>query len=175
MNLICDNSDLKFDSQQTTDNPNCEQLMQPLRLITAICLISLLGSEVVSQDPDELRDEANSARFGVGQKRDLNKALSLYKQAAAMGDNKSMQRIGEMYENGQGVSKSKKNAIDWYTKAAEKENGIAFWHLASLNQKSSKPENRKNSKKQFEKSFRLCKQAADAGDLRAMNYVGHMC
>ena len=57
---------------------------------------------------------------GWGVEKDLNKAFSLYKQAAENSSNRSMGLIGFMYLKGQGVEKNEKEAEKWLLKAHNK-------------------------------------------------------
>ena len=57
---------------------------------------------------------------GQGVPQDYDKAIELYKQSADGGDSLSMQRLGEIYENGSyGQEKDLEEALKWYKLAAE--------------------------------------------------------
>lgn len=47
-------------------------------------------------------------------------------------DTESLYNLGYMYEQGLGVAENHKEAIKWYTKAANKENAHAQYHLGLL-------------------------------------------
>jgi TPR repeat protein len=65
----------------------------------------------------------NLYRNGEGKKdavtKDLNKAMYYYKKASNNGFSYSMFTIGIMYEKGEGVDKSIKNAAMWFKKTYE--------------------------------------------------------
>ncbi len=69
----------------------------------------------------------NLYRNGEGKKgvvaKDLNKAMHYYKKASDNGSPYSMFTIAVMYEKGEGVDKSAKNATKWFKKTYE-HNGI---------------------------------------------------
>ncbi|MBR7182619.1 MAG: sel1 repeat family protein, partial [Alistipes sp.] len=52
---------------------------------------------------------------------DSKEKAKWYEKAAEQGYVPAMRELGECYERGMGVAKSKKNAIFWYRKGAEKD------------------------------------------------------
>ncbi len=63
---------------------------------------------------------------GRGVAADPTKAVVLYKRAALAGDTTAAMRLGELYERGEGVPKSGRQAFDWYLQAADEEPEAAF-------------------------------------------------
>jgi len=65
--------------------------------------------------------------------KDLNKAMYYYKKASDNGSSYSMFTIGTMYEKGEGVNKSLKNATKWFKKTYEhdsiKKKLLGLWDL----------------------------------------------
>jgi hypothetical protein len=59
-------------------------------------------------------------------------AARLYRQSAVLGFAGAQNNLGDLYETGQGVPKSGKAAIYWYTRAAERGEPTAYLSLASL-------------------------------------------
>jgi len=59
-------------------------------------------------------------------------ASKLYRQSAEIGFAGAQNNLGDMYENGEGVKKSDKAAIYWYTRAAERGEPTAYLSLAHL-------------------------------------------
>ena len=59
-------------------------------------------------------------------------AALLYRQSADLGFAGAQNNLGDLYEAGQGVPKSEKAAIYWYTRAAERGEPTAYLSLASL-------------------------------------------
>lgn len=68
-------------------------------------------------------------------------AALLYRQSAVLGFAGAQNNLGDLYETGQGVPKSGKAAIYWYTRAAERGEPTAYLSLASmLSQDTADPE-----------------------------------
>ena len=61
-----------------------------------------------------------------------DRAMALYRKAADGNDPWGQVNVGKMYENGQGVAKSPKQAAVWYAKAAGHGNDWAQNSLGSL-------------------------------------------
>lgn len=62
-------------------------------------------------------------------REDFLSALYYYKLAAEMGNNKALEMIACMYDNGFGVPQNDKEAIKWYLKAAERGNVVALYNI----------------------------------------------
>ncbi len=68
-------------------------------------------------------------------------AAQLYRQSAVLGFAGAQNNLGDLYEMGQGVPKSDKAAIYWFTRAAERGEPTAYLSLASLlSQDTTDPE-----------------------------------
>ncbi len=68
-------------------------------------------------------------------------AALLYRQSAVLGFAGAQNNLGDLYETGQGVPKSDKAAIYWFTRAAERGEPTAYLSLASLlSQDTTDPE-----------------------------------
>lgn len=59
-------------------------------------------------------------------------ASQLYRRSADIGFAGAQNNLGDMYENGEGIPKSEKAAIYWYTRAAERGEPTAYLSLAHL-------------------------------------------
>ena len=59
-------------------------------------------------------------------------AAKLYRQSAELGFAGAQNNLGDMYENGEGLTKSKNAAMYWYTRAAERGEPTAYLSLAHL-------------------------------------------
>lgn len=74
---------------------------------------------------------ARSYDRGIGVARDEKKALSLYQEAADLGDAASMVSLGHFYEKGcGGLEKDGKKAVEWYQKAADAGNPDGYCGIA---------------------------------------------
>ena len=67
-----------------------------------------------------------------GADRDPEEAVTLYREAAQGGYAGSQNNLGDLYETGDIVAKSKHYAIYWYTRAAERGEPTAYVSLATL-------------------------------------------
>ena len=83
---------------------------------------ALEGYERIIEEADSLRqkDLWDSYYYGVGEDRDLEDL-----KAEAQGS------IGYLYENDLGVGQDYTKALEWYTKAAERDNGIGLCYLGN--------------------------------------------
>lgn len=62
----------------------------------------------------------------------MEAAAQLYRQSAVLGFAGAQNNLGDLYETGQGVPKSNKLAVYWYTRAAERGEPTAYLSLASI-------------------------------------------
>ena len=76
---------------------------------------------VMHQDRTAMERAATSMLEGYGTRKDTKRALLLYEEAAAQGSTQACLKLGYMYENGVGVYKEIRKALDWYMKACELE------------------------------------------------------
>ncbi|KAG9294086.1 hypothetical protein G9A89_015496 [Geosiphon pyriformis] len=70
--------------------------------------------------------------FGIGTKKDFNKAFKLYHQQATQNDTFSQLQLAYLYEKGIGTKKSATLAFEWYQKAAENGNVEATFIIANF-------------------------------------------
>jgi TPR repeat protein len=62
----------------------------------------------------------------------FEKAFNCFQRAASQGNADAQGYLGEMYEKGEGVTKDKKMAVDWYIKAENNGNKSAKYALERL-------------------------------------------
>ena len=106
---------------------------------------------------DILTEAANASRKG-----EQVKALSLYEQAAQMGDKDAQLYTAQMYKSGgAAITPDSVKAADWYEKAARQGSALAMRYLGGMYEKG---EGRTQSN---EAALRWYKKAADAGNSRA--------
>ncbi len=65
-------------------------------------------------------------------KGNYKKALKLFRASAKEGDDRAQFHLGNMYDSGTGVSKSRSKALQWYTKSAKQGNPNAQYNLGIL-------------------------------------------
>ncbi len=63
-----------------------------------------------------------------------DEAVKLYQRAADLGDSRSMQDLGEMFMDGNGVGKDDEEAVKWFRKAADRGNTAAMVFLGGMYQ-----------------------------------------
>ena len=62
-------------------------------------------------------------------KKDQEKTVQRYREAAEQGDAEAQYNLGKCYDNGDGVKEDKKEAAKWYRKAAEQGDAEAQYNL----------------------------------------------
>jgi TPR repeat protein len=109
---------------------------------------------------------------------DYQAAVRNYKKAADNGNADAQYRLGLCTEQGKGITINKSQAIEWYRKAANqghveaeqelnrliKEQHIANWKKTGLE---------KFNTRSYEQALQLYKQAADAGDIESLYWIGN--
>jgi hypothetical protein len=75
--------------------------------------------------------------YGADGKSDINAALPLYQKAAELGNPAAQNRLGQMYELGEGVPRNIETAVWWYSEAAA--SGYPDARLALLRLRRSGP------------------------------------
>ncbi|UTR12097.1 sel1 repeat family protein [Evansella sp. LMS18] len=103
--------------------------------------------------------------------KDYSEALHWLKKADEQGDQYAPEFIGNMYEYGFGVPQDNYKAAEWYEKAIELDNDVAYVRLAYLYMEGDLGE------KNLQEAERLLLLAVDAGNERAvveMAYVKHL-
>ncbi len=64
-------------------------------------------------------DMACRYEYGMGVEKSIEKAISLFKEAAAQGNSEAKNKLGDLYYYGKGVEQNYDEAVKWYGKAAE--------------------------------------------------------
>jgi TPR repeat protein len=119
------------------------------------------------QFPDVARFAYQAGRIAASQK-DYLLARQLYEKAAAAGEAGSMNNLGILFLNGQGVPKDFVEAREWYEKAAAAGAAVGLANLGSLYaQGNGVPKNYAEALKWFQK-------AVAAGDPTGMNGLGYL-
>ncbi len=93
-------------------------------LLPLIALLLTLPFNTASADYD--------AGVKAYMKGNYKRALRDFKESAESGDARAQFHLGSMYDNGSGVSRSKKKAMQWYKKAAKNGNKNAQYNLGIL-------------------------------------------
>lgn len=107
----------------------------------------------------QIFNNAISYLYGTGTSHDPEKAVQLFKQAAAMGDAASLNALGNLYaKGGAGLTADINTAVDYYAKAGAAGYASAYYNLATLFK-----EGRKLSQ-DFRQSARYVKSGADLGN-----------
>lgn len=132
------------------------------RYIFALLLVSLPAT-ALGDKPQAPTAEECYVRYS---KKQFSEALSPCTQAAEAGDLKAQFTVGEMYADGDGVSKDLDVAFGWYMRAAEKgharsQQRIAVAYAFGLG----------GAKKDEAKAVEWLKRAAEGGDKRAQKQL----
>ena len=114
------------------------------------------------KSPSKFCDEGNK----LYDNKEYEKAIELYKKAAALGHIGVLNRLGWMYQNGEGVEQSDTEAVKWYRKGAEAGNAAAMNNLGAMYK------NGKGVEQSDTEAVRWYRKAAEAGDANAMNSLG---
>lgn len=96
--------------------------IKPIALLSTLLLL-------IAATPVHANYEQGIEQYMKG---NYKKALKAFTQSAKQGDARAQFHIGNMYENGFGVKKSKSKSIQWYKKAAKKGNPHAQYNLGVL-------------------------------------------
>lgn len=94
-------------------------------------------------------------------------AFKLFLDAAQKGDMRSQSFVGQMYNEGKGVTKDQKSAREWYTQAARQEYPLAQNNLAVMLSKGE------GGKKDLKEAVKWLAKAAEHGDSVAQNNLGN--
>jgi len=78
---------------------------------------AFLNEQIEQGNPQAITALANLHYLGLGVERDLNKAASLYHQAASNGYAAAQLNLGHLYKQGMGVGKNAEKAFAWYVHA----------------------------------------------------------
>lgn len=99
--------------------------------------------------------------------QDLNKAAQFFLKAANAGNMYGMHNYANCLENGWGLPKNIKVAIDWYNKAIAKGYVPSMVMLGKIYYYGDKQQ-----PKDYQKAVDLFTKAADAGDMEAVMHIG---
>ncbi len=92
---------------------------------------------------------------------DYRAAMELYKKGAARGDAFAMKRVGDLFQDGQGVKKDYAEALYWYRKAIDAGEKLAFGQIGMMYINASR------DFLNYAEGGKWLERAADAGDYRA--------
>jgi TPR repeat protein len=93
--------------------------------------------------------------------------IAMFRKEAKAGDVASMEELGNLYQNGNGVEKNYEQAVAWYRKAAEEwASSYAMTSLAYM------LENGLGTPKNHKKALAAYRKAAEWGDTTAMQVLG---
>lgn len=116
------------------------------------------------KSPSKFYDEGDK----LYDNKEYEKAIELYKKAAALGHIGVLNRLGWMYQYGEGVEQSDTEAVKWYRKGAEAGNAKAMNNLGLMYQNGSGVE------QNYNKAIELYKKSIDAGNGVAANNLGNI-
>lgn len=88
-----------------------------------------LESRSAEDDDPDVQNKIADAYYNDG---DYSKAKECYEKSAFQNNSDAQCRLGEMYENGHGVTQDNDKAVFWYEKAVEHENADARVKLGNL-------------------------------------------
>lgn len=132
-----------------------------------------LASEIDAENVELALDTVNHkgvAHFEAGiaayEANDLSLANQEFLAAAKEGHADSQFNLGVMYENGIGVAKDEKEAVDWYGKSAAQGNAAAQFNLGVLY------ENGRGTEVDFAKANEWYRKASVQGDALAVGNLG---
>lgn len=97
--------------------------------------VSASSSEVAGSNlsGEEIFSEAIKYHHGIdGVDQDLKKAISLYMQAAKLGNGKALLVLGMFYDKGKVVTKNQEEAFKYYMQAASKGISEAEFNIGSM-------------------------------------------
>ena len=121
----------------------------------------------------KIEEEKSPSKFSAeGDKlydnKEYEKAIELYKKAAALGHIGVLNRLGGMYQYGEGVEQSDTEAVKWYRKGAEAGNANAMCNLGLMY------DNGQGVEQSDTEAVKWYRKGAEAGNARAMNILGVM-
>jgi len=94
--------------------------------------------------------------------------MEWYVLAADNGSFDAQNNIGNLYENGYGVTQSYTEALEWYKKAAAQDLDLAQLNIGGLY------ENGYGVPQDYDKAFEWYQKAADQGNQEASNRIGKL-
>jgi len=131
------------------------------------------GGDKAPVKPPPVVDSAQAQKLyddGVAKHRAGSgaEAISLFQQAAGMGDPRSMLELGKMYSAGDGVGKDAAEAARWYRKAADLGNASAMVFLGALYVQGV------GVPKDLGEAAKWIRKSAEAGNSNAMDGLGQL-
>jgi len=133
--------------------------MKNLTVTLCLTIAVLLGSAGVSWSAD-FQKGLTAAQSG-----DFATALREWTPLAEQGNADAQSNLGQMYDQGLGVSQDYKTAVKWYTLAAEQGNADAQFTLGMMND---------HEEEDYKTALKWYTLAAEQGDARAQNNLGSM-
>jgi uncharacterized protein len=143
-------------------------MVRCVRIIAAVILLVVVSTFVTpcqAQSVALIKEKARRLYFGDGVQRNLPAALSLYLEAAALGDPEAQYIAGGMYFKGRGTVIDREKAFSYLYRAAKngKSSSVSQKIIAqSFLAGESVPKN-------FEEAIRWYTMAAENGDSEAKN------
>ena len=121
----------------------------------------------------KIEEEKSPSKFSAeGDKlydnKEYEKAIELYKKAAALGHIGVLNRLGGMYQYGEGVKQSNTEAVKWYRKGAEAGDANAMNNLGWMYR------NGKGVKQSDTEAVKWYRKGAEAGNDWAIFNLGYM-
>jgi TPR repeat protein len=99
--------------------------------VVAVAIVVVLAATAVELFPDGF--EQGSAAYNTG---NYVRALEKLVPLAEAGDSRAQLMLGVMYEDGNGVSRDIRQAIEWYRKAADQNNAEAQSFVGIMTRKA---------------------------------------
>ncbi len=82
---------------------------------------------------DDILEEADNYYYGLGDTiQDYEEALTLYKQAARLGSLLAYERLGFIYDVGQGVKEDENRAFQFYKEGAKRGNYYCYMEMENI-------------------------------------------
>ncbi|MGM9972296.1 MAG: SEL1-like repeat protein [Anaeroplasmataceae bacterium] len=100
---------------------------------------------------------------GIGVKKNITKAISLYEEMAEAGIKESQYNLGVIYENGEEIEHDYQKAKYWYEKSADQGYVYAQYKLGLLYEKQFQV---------FQKAIYWYEKASEQGDVEAIHSLG---
>ena len=113
--------------------------------------------DAIEETPENLYELGVAAEAA----RSYQTAIECYEKAADKNHTPSMNKLGTMYYEGNGVKQDYEKAFEWFFKAAEAGDRDAMSHIAGMYRSGQ------GTKKNFDKAIYWYKEAAKAGDMDA--------
>lgn len=121
-------------------------------------------AKTAATDADALYDKGEALR----EQEDYEGAMSAFLGASEAGNDKAMNSLGELYEEGLGTAKDYETAFSWYKKAADLGNADAMGNIGWLYQ------NGYGVGQSYDTAIMWYTDAANAGSMWAVNKLGRL-